>query len=152
MVFLSFFRDDNISTWSYQPWAVLSENACFFSTSFSLKIVDKMMQSTNLCVILRVKHKNVSFLAVFTWFLILDKIQDGGQDNDHIWWRHRPPAAPSPIKYISFCWEDQRLDLGQNRFEILQLIKNSGEGLHQFPPPPPSCTTVGCDFACTSEG
>ena len=106
----------------------------FFSTSFSLKIVDKMMQSTNLCVILRVRHKNVSFLAVFTWFLILDKIQDGGQDNDHIWWRHRPPAAPSPIKYISFCWEDQRLDLGQNRFEILQLIKNSGEGFYQFPP------------------
>ena len=26
---------------------------------------------------------------------------------DHVWWRHRPPAAPPPIKYTSSCREDQ---------------------------------------------
>ena len=50
-------------------------------------------------------QKNYQFsLTVFTcnWFLILDKIQD----DDHVWWRHRPPAAPPPIKYTSSCRED----------------------------------------------
>ena len=31
---------------------------------------------------------------VLTRFLILGKIQDGGQHGDHCWGRHRPPAAP----------------------------------------------------------
>ena len=53
--------------------------------------------------------KNLIILTVFTWFLILDKIQDGGQDGDHVWKRYRPPAAPPPIKYTSCCREDQRL-------------------------------------------
>ena len=52
------------------------------------------MQSNYLCVILQVKRKLI--LTVFTWFLILDKIQDG---ND-VWWHHRPPAAPPPISKI----------------------------------------------------
>ena len=30
----------------------------------------------------------------------------------------------------------------QNRFKILQHIKNSGEGFHPSPPSPPPCTTV----------
>ena len=42
-----------------------------------------MIQSNYLCVILRVKRKNILILTVFTWFLVLDKIQDGGQDGDH---------------------------------------------------------------------
>ena len=37
--------------------------------------------------------------------LIFDKIQDGCQDGYHVWWRHRPPAAPPPIKYTSSCRE-----------------------------------------------
>ena len=41
----------------------------------------------------------------FTLFLIVNKIQDG----DHVWRRHRPPAAPPPIKYTSSSREDQRL-------------------------------------------
>ena len=42
--------------------------------------VDKMMQSNYLFVILHVKRKKLLILAVFTLFLILDKIQDGGQN------------------------------------------------------------------------
>ena len=53
------------------------------------------MQSAYLCVIVHVKQ--LPFLAVFTWFLVLGKIQDG----DHCWWRHRPPAAPPFVKYTS---------------------------------------------------
>ena len=41
------------------------------------------MQNAYLCVIFNVKHKTLAFLAVLTWFLILGKIQDGGQDGDH---------------------------------------------------------------------
>ena len=69
-----------------------------------IKVVDKMIQSNYLCVILHVKRKKLLLLTVFTWFLILDKIPDG----DHVWWRHKPPAAPPPIKYTSSCREDQR--------------------------------------------
>ena len=38
--------------------------------------------------------------------LIFDKIQDGCQDGDHVWRRHRPPTAPPPIKYTSSCREN----------------------------------------------
>ena len=68
-----------------------------------------MIQSAYLLVILHVEHKKLPFTAILTWFLILGKIQDGGQEGDHSWWRHRPPAAPPPIKYTSSCWENQRL-------------------------------------------
>ena len=37
----------------------------------------KIMQSAYLCVVFRVEHKKLPFLAVLTWFLILGKIQDG---------------------------------------------------------------------------
>ena len=85
---------------------VIFEWKCTFFQLFStikLKPVDKMTQSNYLCVILQVKRKLI--LTVFTWFLILDKIQDG----NHVWWHHRPPAATPPIKYTSSCREDQRL-------------------------------------------
>ena len=66
----------------------LSENACFFFQFFStikVKFVDEMMRSNYLCVILHVQRKKLIILTVFTLFLILDKIQDGGQDGDHVW-------------------------------------------------------------------
>ena len=44
-----------------------------------------MMQSNYLCVIFHVKCKKLLILTVFTLFLNLDKIQDGGQDGDHVW-------------------------------------------------------------------
>ena len=42
------------------------------------------MQSVYSCVIFHVKHKKLPFLAVLTLFPILGKIQDAGQDGDHI--------------------------------------------------------------------
>ena len=81
------------------------------------------MQSAHLCVIIHVKQ--LPFLAVLTWFLILGKIQDG----DHYRRRHRPPAAPPFVKYTSsLLRRSKAFQRRQNRFEILQHIKNSEEG------------------------
>ena len=88
-------------------WSSQFEWKCMFFqllSTIKVNLVAKIMQSAYLCVIFHVKHKKLLFLAVLTWFLILGKIQDG----DHCWWRHRPPAAPPPIKYTSSCREDQR--------------------------------------------
>ena len=49
--------------------------------------------------------KKVPILAVFTRFLIIGKIQDGGQDGDRV----RPPP---PIKCTSSRKEDQKLSSG----------------------------------------
>ena len=89
-------------------------------------------------VTLHVKHKKLPFLAVFPWFLILSKSQDGSQDGDHCEWRHSPPAAPPSIKYTSSCWEDQRLSAeGKIVSKYCNISQhNSGEGFHQPPPPP----------------
>ena len=71
-------------------------------------LVAKIMQSAYLCVIFHVKLKQLPFLAVLPWFLLLGKIHDGGQDGDHCWWRHRPPAhlvkkiKGFPLKIKSF--------------------------------------------------
>ena len=43
-----------------------------------------MMQSNYLCVIFHIKCKKLLILTVFTLFLN-DKIQDGGQDGNHVW-------------------------------------------------------------------
>ena len=47
----------------------------------------------------------------FTWFLILDKTQSGGQDDKLVLRCHRSPAVPPPTKYTSLCREDQRLSI-----------------------------------------
>ena len=52
---------------------------------FFHKGVDKKVQSNYLCAILHVQCQKLLILSVFTLFLILDKIQDGGQDGDHVW-------------------------------------------------------------------
>ena len=54
-------------------------------STIKVKLVDDMMQIAYLCVVLHVEHKKLPFMAVLTWFLILCKIQDGGQDGDHCW-------------------------------------------------------------------
>ena len=123
-----------------------------------------MMQSAYLYVILHIKHKKLPFIAVLTWFLILCKIQDG----DRCWWRHRPPAAPPPIKYTSPCREDQRLSTEAKIVsKYCNISKTLGRGSNT--PPPPPCTTVGwiclyvrglnvcdayklrCSFTCTTN-
>ena len=80
-----------------------------FSQLFStikVNLEAKIMESAYLCVSFHVKHKKIPLPAVLTWFLIiLGKIQEG----DHCWWRHRPPAAPPPMKYTSSSRGDQRL-------------------------------------------
>ena len=55
-----------------------------FST-MKVKLVDEMMQSIYLCVISHVKRKTLLLLTVFTLSLILNKIQDCGQDGHHVW-------------------------------------------------------------------
>ena len=104
----------------------LSENACF-STFFKKKenCLDKMMQSNYLSVVLLVKHKKLLIVTVFTWFLVLEKMQDGY----HVWWRHRPLAEPPHIKYTSSCRElrSKAFHWSQNR--------NKGR-IHQPQPPP----------------
>ena len=93
-----------------------------------------MIQSAYSCVTLHVKHKKLPFLAVFPWFLILSKIQDGSQDGDHCEWRHRPPAAAPCIKYTSSCWEDQRLSA---EGKIVAKYCNVTPGRGSINPPPP---------------
>ena len=67
--------------------AIFERNCMFFQLLSTIKVnlVDKMKQSTYLCVILHVKHKNLPIFTLFTCFLVLGKIQDGGQDGDHVW-------------------------------------------------------------------
>ena len=83
-------------------------------------------------------YKKVLILTVFTLFLILDKIQEGGQDGDHVWWRHRPSAASPPIKYTSSCREDQRLStegkvVSKNR-NISKIQRGGGGSINPLPP------------------
>ena len=113
--------------------AIFEWNCTFFQLLSTIKVnlVDKMKQSTYLCVILHVKHKKLPIFTLFTCFLVLGKIQDGGQDGDHVWWCYRSPAAPPPIKYTctSSYREDERLSTeGKILFEILQHLRNSREG------------------------
>ena len=54
-------------------------------STIKVNIVAKIMQSAFLFVIFLLKHKKLPFLAVLTWFLILGKIQDGGQDGNYCW-------------------------------------------------------------------
>ena len=80
--------------------------------------------------------QKITNLAVLTWFAIRGKIQDG----DHCWWRHRPPAAPQPIKYTSLFREDQRLSTEGKSFSKYCNISTKtlrGEGGHQQTNSPP---------------
>ena len=141
-------RYDVISSgWSSHFWVKM----LVFSTSFNnlkVKIRDEMMLSAYLCVILYVKHKKLPFLAVLAWFPIVDKIQD----NNHCWWRHRPPAASPPIKYTSSCWEDQRLSTeGKIASKYCNISKTLGRGSMNNHPSF-LVPQWGYEFSCTSEG
>ena len=107
-----------------------SEKASYFLLLSTIKVTlaDKVVQSTKLCVILHVKLKKLPVHAVFPWFLILGKIQVG----DPVWWRHRPPAAPPPLKYTSSCWEDQRLS---SESKIVSKYCNISTTTPNPPPP-----------------
>ena len=125
--------------------SLLSTNACF-STSFNNKSKawgwnDAKCLFLVIYVILNVKHQKIPIYRGCNLIVV------------HCWWRHKPTATPKFIKFkLIFLKRSKVFHWKQNRFEILQHIKNSGEGFHQFPPPPPPCTTVGVWIACTSKG
>ena len=97
------------------------------------------MQCAYSCFFTRQAPK-LPLMAIFTWFLILRKIQD----SDHCWWHHRPPAAPPPIKYTSSCSEDQRLSTEGNIVsKYCNISKTLGRGSID-PPPPPNLYQGGC--------
>ena len=103
-------------------------------STIKAKLVDIIiMQSNYLCVILDVKHQKQLILTLFNWFLILDKISPRWrQDGDHVLWRHKPPAAPPPIKYR----EDQRLFTeGKIVSKYCNISKTEGRGFINPPPP-----------------
>ena len=78
--------------------------------------------------------QKIPFFAVLIWFLILGKVEDGGQCGDHYCWRHRAPAAPPPINIPH--WEDQRLSTeGKSVSKYRNMSKNSGERFHQHSTP-----------------
>ena len=107
-----------------------------------VKLVDEMMESVYLCIILHVKNKKWSFIEVLTWFIILGKIKNGSQNGDHCWCRHRPPAAPPPIKCTLSCWEEQRLSTeGKIVWKYCNISKTAGRG-SITPPPPPATPLV----------
>ena len=98
---------------------------------------------------LYVKHKKLPFLAVLTWFLILVKIQDGGQDGRPLLQTSQASSyATTHEIYLILLRRSKAFLWKQNRFEILQHIKNSKEGFHQ---PPPLVPQWGYEFACTSK-
>ena len=132
-------------------WVKMHVYSTFFNNIIKVKLVDEMMQSNYLWVIFHVKCKKLLILTVFTLFLNLDKIQDGGQDGDHVWWRQRPPAAPPPIKYTKE--EDPRLStqgkIVSKNCNISNTQRGGGGRLHQ---PPPLVPWWGYEFSCTSGG
>ena len=133
-----------VSYYGYEIWRhkckvvkqFLSENACF-STFFNNK------SKTCGCVVLQVKGKKIILIlsVSISWFLILNKIQDGEHVGDvtDLQQRHHP------IKYTWSCREDQRLsNEGKIVSKYCNISKTRG-GVRQ----PPLVPRWGYDFACT---
>ena len=80
------------SRWSNHFWVKID----LLSTSFNnkSKSCGKIRQSAYSWV----KHKQILFVAVLTWFLFLGKLQDEVQDGDHCWCRLKPSVTLPPIR------------------------------------------------------
>ena len=63
---------------------------------------------------------------------------------------HASSSATINKIYLILLRRSKAFQWRQNRFDILQHIKNSGEGFHL--PPPPSCTMVGLWFCAYVRG
>ena len=63
---------------------------------------------------------------------------------------HASSSATINKIYLILLRRSKAFQWRQNRFEILQHTKNSGEGFHL--PPPPSCTMVGLWFCVYVRG
>ena len=126
---------------------------CQLLSTIKVKIVDKMMQNSYLCVILYVRHKkntiSRSYNLIFNSFV-----------KSHVVAKMAPLLVTSQASssaatdkiYLILLRRSKAVHLRQNRFEILQHIKNSREGSHQPPPPPLNVLRWGYEFACMSEG
>ena len=129
-------RYDVISNrWSSHFWLKMHVFQLF--SGIKEKLRDKMMQSNYLCDVLLVKHKKLLTVTVFTWFLVLEKMQDGY----HVWWHHRPLAVPPRIKYTSYCRE-----LRSKAFHWRQ--RRNKWRIHQPQPPPPPPRLIVPRWGC----
>ena len=98
---------------------------CVFQllSAIKVKLVDKMMQSTYLCVILLVKptiNSRVFFFEKPRW--------------RPVWWRHRPPATPPPIKHTSYCRVSTEGKIVSKYWNISKTEGGRGK-VHQLPSP-----------------
>ena len=123
-------------------------------STIKVKIVDKMMQNSYLCVILYVRHKkkyNFSRLynLIFNSFVKSDMV---AKMASLLVTSQASSSAATDKIYLILLRRSKAVHLRQNRFEILQHIKNSREGSHQPPPPPLNGLRWGYEFACMSEG
>ena len=129
---------------------------CMFSqllSTIKVKIVDKMMQNSYLCVILYVRHKKNTisrgYNLIFNSFVKLDMV---AKMVPLLVTSQASSSAATDKIYLILLRRSKAVHLRQNRFEILQHIKNSREGSHQPPPPPLNVLRWGYEFACMSEG
>ena len=118
----------------------------FFSTFFNNKSKSCGLNHAK-CLFMCYFSSEAQKVAIF-WgcnrFLILSKIQDGGQSGDHCWWRHRHPAAPPPIKYT---FRSGRSKAFRNT-ATNQKLQGGGWGI----PSTPLVSQCWYEFACTPEG
>ena len=123
-------------------------------STIKVKIVDKMMQNSYLCVILYVRHKKNAisrdYNLIFNSFVKSDMVAKMAPLL--VTSQASSSAATDKIYLILLRRSKAAVHLRQNRFEILQHIKNSREGSHQPPPPPLNVLRWRYEFACMSEG
>ena len=103
---------------------------------------------------------NIVYSYCFYLNLIFDKIQDGCQDGVHVWWRHRPPAEPPPIKYTSPCREKIKgFPLKAKSFRNIAMYQKLNGGGGSINPPlyhgggmtVRVCTRVNASFHCSEK-
>ena len=146
--------DVKSSTWSSHFWVKMHVFPTSFRNGRNKSLWIKWCKVIIYVLFYMLSAKKLLILTVLTWSLILDKIQDGGGDGDHVRWRHRSPAAPPPIKYTWFCGENQRISTeGKKSFRNTATDQKpcGGRGAISLPPPP-LVPRLGYDFACMSEG
>ena len=130
--------DVKSSTWSSHFWVKMHVFPTSFRNGRNKSLWIKWCKVIIYVLFYMLSAKKLLILTVLTWSLILDKIQDGGGDGDHVRWRHRSPAAPPPIKYTWFCGENQRISTeGKKSFRNTATDQKpcGGRGAISLPPP-----------------
>ena len=104
----------------------------------------------------------IVYVYCFYLNLIFHKIHDGCQDGDHVWWRHRPPAATTNKIYLILLREDQGLSTeGKivSKYCNVSKIQGGGGGCSINPPPLYHgggmtlrvCPRVNASFHCSEK-